>query len=86
VIIMNILYFARIREHIGKSSEEVILPDQVTTVADVIEYLESLGNNYQNAFAEPDLLRAAVNDEYVPLDYNVSNADELALFPPMTGG
>ncbi len=83
---MNILYFARIREHIGKSSEKITLPDQVTTVADVIEYLESLGNNYQNAFAEPDLLRAAVNDEYVPLDYKISNADELALFPPMTGG
>ncbi len=83
---MNILYFARIREHIGKSSEEITLPERVTTVADVIEHLETLGDNYKNAFAEPDLLRAAVNDEYVPLDYNVSNTDELALFPPMTGG
>lgn len=83
---MNILYFARIREHIGKSSEEITLPEQATTVADVIDYLENHGDNYKNAFAEPDLIRAAVNDEYVPLDYKVSNTDELALFPPMTGG
>ncbi len=83
---MNILYFARIREHIGKSSEEIALPDTVISVADVIAHLESLGQKYKNAFDEPDLIRAAVNDEYVPLDFKVSDDDELALFPPMTGG
>lgn len=83
---MNILYFARIREHIGKSSDDITLPDTVKTVADVIAYLEMLGDRYKNAFEEPDLIRAALNDEYVPLDHVVSNDDELALFPPMTGG
>ncbi len=83
---MNILYFARIREHIGKSSDDVTLPENVKTVAGVIAYLETLGEHYKNAFEEPDLIRAAINDEYVPLDYKVSNSDELALFPPMTGG
>lgn len=83
---MNILYFALIREHIGKSSETIDLPSGINTVGGVIDYLEGQGDNYQIAFAQPDLIRAAVNDEYVGLDHAVSDADELAFFPPMTGG
>ncbi len=83
---MNILYFARIREHIGKSVDEISLPTCVNTVADVIAHLETLGDHYRNAFEEPDLIRAALNDEYVPLTDSVDDEDELALFPPMTGG
>ncbi len=83
---MNILYFALIREHIGKSSETIDLPDDILTVGDVIDHLETLGENYKNAFAQPDLIRASINDEYVNLDHKISKNDELALFPPMTGG
>lgn len=83
---MNILYFALIREHIGTSSEQIDLPDDVDNVDTLIKYLESKGDNYKAAFAQPDLIRVAVNDEYVGLDHKVSPNDEIAIFPPMTGG
>ena len=83
---MNIVYFALIREHIGKSEDQIVMPSHVKTVGAVIAHLETLGENYKSAFAQPDLVRASVNDEYVSYDHSVSENDELALFPPMTGG
>jgi sulfur-carrier protein len=83
---MNILYFALIRESIGKSSENIQLPDDVSNVKELIEHLEVKGENYKNAFSQPDLIRIAINQEYVGLDHEVDDRDEVALFPPMTGG
>ncbi len=83
---MNILYFALIPEHVGKSSESIQIPDDVTTVGGVIDHLETLGENYKSAFAQPDLIRASINNEYVNMDHQVTDKDELALFPPMSGG
>ncbi len=59
---MNIFYFALIREHIGKSSETIELPSGISTVGDVIDHLETKGDNYKAAFAQPDLIRASVNN------------------------
>lgn len=83
---MNILYFALIRESIGHSSEDIDLPAGVDTVEALINHLETKGENYKAAFAQSDLIRVAVNQEYVGLDHKVANADEIAIFPPMTGG
>lgn len=83
---MNILYFALIRENIGQSSENINLPNGVKDVKELIEYLKSKGENYKAAFAHSDLIRVAVNQEYVGLDHLISNNDEIAIFPPMTGG
>lgn len=83
---MNILYFALIRENIGHSSETIELPNDINDVNGLIKILEAKGDNYKAAFAQTDLIRVAVNQEYVNLDHSISSNDEVAFFPPMTGG
>ena len=83
---MKILYFAWVRQKIGKSEEDIALPPRVTTVADLIELLRGRGDGYQEAFADPARVRAAVNQEHVRFDAKVENTDEVAFFPPVTGG
>ena len=83
---MNILYFALIRENIGHFSETIDLPNDINNVNGLINYLEQKGDNYKAAFAQSDLIRVAINQEYVNLDHPISNNDEIAFFPPVTGG
>ena len=83
---MKLLYFAWLRQQIGRSEEIVTPPEQVITIADLLDWLEGCGPNYAKALANRDLVRVAINQEFAPLDYKVTNCDEIALFPPMTGG
>ena len=83
---MKILYFAWMRQRIGSSAETVDLPGDVTTVNDLVDWLVGRGENYGQAFAKREVIRAAVNQEYVRFDHPVSNEDEIAFFPPVTGG
>ena len=83
---MKVLYFAWLRQRIGAASEEFDLPADVQTVDDLVGWLTAKGPGYAKGFAEPQVIRAAVNFEYVPFDYKLSNADEVAFFPPVTGG
>lgn len=83
---MKLLYFARIREEIGLSEEDRVLPETVATAADLLDHLRGLGDNYSRAFTDESRIRIAVNEIYVDMDHPVSDTDEVAIFPPMTGG
>ena len=83
---MKILYFAHIREKTNVSEEEVSVPESVDNVTMLIDWLITRGSGYADAFADRDHIRVAVNQEHVELDAPVKFGDEVAFFPPMTGG
>lgn len=83
---MTLLYFAWVRQKVGQGEERIELPAGVATVADLIAWLQARGAGYADAFADPARLRAAVNQEHVPFDTRVGADDEVAFFPPVTGG
>ncbi len=83
---MKIVYFAWMREKAGVGEEEVTPPTEVKDVRGLIDWLKGRGGGYAEAFAELSVVRVAVNEEYVTLDHPVTAEDEVALFPPVTGG
>ncbi len=83
---MNILYFAHFREKTNVAEEQVELPEGVTDVTSLIDWLASRGDGFADAFADRDHIRVAVNQEHVEFDTLIKMGDEVAFFPPMTGG
>jgi molybdopterin synthase sulfur carrier subunit len=83
---MKLLYFAWVRQKIGKDEEDFALPPDVSSVADLMTVLRARGGGYAEAFADPARLRAALNQEHVRFDARLGNDDEVAFFPPVTGG
>lgn len=83
---MKVLYFAWVRERIGKAEETVEPPPAVRTVADLMQWLGGRGEEYANAFAAPRTIRAAIDRAHVAPDAAIAGAREIAFFPPMTGG
>ena len=82
---MKILYFAKLKQLIGKS-EEIISIKQKKKISQVINELKKRNDVYDFAFKETNSLQYAVNCEYVDLNFVVSDSDELAIFPPVSGG
>jgi len=83
---MKLLYFAWVREKVGRAAEEIELPSGVATVADVIGWLKTRSPEFDDAFARQDLVRAAVDKVHVKPSATVAGAREIAFFPPVTGG
>lgn len=83
---LDILYFAWVRESIGKDGERIDHPGAAVTVADLVTILAARGGGYAEALSNPAKLRAAIDQRFVPLDTRLEDARELALFPPVTGG
>lgn len=83
---MKLLYFAWLRGKLGKPSEELAPPPDVATVGQLLDWLETLGPAYKAVLADRRIVKVAVNLEYVGPDHPVSASDEVALFPPVTGG
>ena len=83
---MRLLYFAWLRTRIGIPEETVDPPASVTTVTGLVDWLETRGPAFAEALGNRKLVRVAVNKEYVTWDHPVRPGDEVALFPPVTGG
>ncbi len=83
---MKILYFAWLRAKTGTAEEEVNPPAGIDTVAALIDWLKKQGPGHAEALADLSVVRIAVNQEYAALDHPVGPEDEVALFPPVTGG
>jgi len=83
---MKLLYFAWLRAKIGKAEETVEPPANVTNVAALIDWLKTRGPGFAEALKNAKLVRVAVNREYVGWNHKLQPGDEVALFPPVTGG
>jgi molybdopterin synthase sulfur carrier subunit len=82
---MKLIYFASLRERIGKSAEDVDAPDSVRTVAELIAWLAARDEAYAATF-ESGIVRVAVDKKHVKPEASIAGAREIAFFPPMTGG
>jgi molybdopterin synthase sulfur carrier subunit len=83
---MKLLYFAWLRQRIGIAEERIDPPAEVATVAGLIQWLRGRGPNFAEALRDGSVIRVAVNQEYVPVSHPLRPGDEVALFPPVTGG
>ena len=83
---MIIKYFSWIKEHIGKSEEQIELPDHIKNVNELINYLNEIDEKYNLILNKKELIKIAVNKTYSSYDTNISDNDEIAFFPPVTGG
>ena len=83
---MKILYFAWLKEHTGLTSEEMLLPEGVDTVGALIPHITKQSAGHGAALANLDAVRVAVNRVYGDLATPITNNDEVAFFPPVTGG
>lgn len=83
---LNLVYFAWVREALGRDQEQVERPAPDVTIRAFIATLAMRGGAYAEAFGDAAKLRAALDQQFVPLDSPIGDARELALFPPVTGG
>jgi molybdopterin synthase sulfur carrier subunit len=83
---MKLVYFAWVRERVGKAEEEIAPPSSVATVAELVAWLSKRGEEYAHAFENPKVIRAAIDKRHVQPGAAIAGAREVAFFPPMTGG
>ena len=83
---MKLIYFAWVRERIGKAEELIDPPAGIATVGELMDWLAKQGEQYAHAFENPKVIRAAIDRSHVRADARIDGATEIAFFPPMTGG
>ena len=83
---MKLLYFAWVRERVGKTEEQVDPPAGVATIGELMAWLAGRGEEYAYAFENRNVIRAAIDRTHVRADARIAGASEIAFFPPMTGG
>jgi sulfur-carrier protein len=83
---MRLLYFAWVKEKVGKGAEDVALPPDIATIGELIAWLKTRGPEFANAFARDEVICAAIDQSHARHDARIGNAREIAFFPPVTGG
>ena len=83
---VRVLYFASVREKVGRDAEEIDLPADISTIAGLRAHLRSRGGAWADALAESRLLRTALNQDMAQPAAAIQTGDEVAFFPPVTGG
>jgi molybdopterin converting factor subunit 1 len=83
---VTVLYFAWLRERIGTGEERLTLPPGIGTVTSLIDWLSARGDGYRAAFVLRDVVRCAVNQQFGTPSTPVTDGDEIAFYPPVTGG
>ena len=83
---VTILYFASLRESVGRSREQVALPNANATVSSLLEQLRNRDERWTEAFAPGKRWRVAVNQQMADPATPLKPGDEIAFFPPVTGG
>jgi len=83
---VKVLYFAWVRERVGKPEEVIEPPAEIATVGELMAWLAGRGDEYAHAFENRAVIRAAVDRTHVKSDATIAGAREIAFFPPMTGG
>jgi sulfur-carrier protein len=85
-VTIRVLYFAWVRERIGRAEEEIEPPAGIATIGELMAWLAGKGEQYAHAFENPKVIRAAIDKSHVRADAKIEGAGEIAFFPPMTGG
>lgn len=83
---MKILYFAKLRQIIGRGQDEITVPSDVKTIRTLIDFLKRSDERIAEAFGDLRTLKVAVNQKHTTLDAGLEGATEIAFFPPVTGG
>ena len=83
---MKIVYFAWVRERVGKAEEELVPPRSVATIGELMRWLAQRGEEYAHAFDNPNVIHAAIDRTHARSETAIAGAHEIAFFPPMTGG
>ena len=83
---MKILYFSWIKDKIGKTHEDIQIKDNIKTIDDLIAYLKKSNESYEEVFKDTSSIKVSINMETANFKDQINNNDEIAFFPPMTGG
>ena len=83
---MKVLYFSWIKDKLGKSHEEILVSDNIKTINDLITLLKQNNENYKDVFKDTSSIKVSINMETARFEDSINDNDEVAFFPPMTGG